>query len=93
MNTFLADATRSRARELELARGTEDEKQSQLARLADFHERHRSEAEAALARPAGGGQRAARMCSRVLLEASRVCSLGQITDTFFEVGGAYRRNV
>ena len=29
----------------------------------------------------------------VLLEASRVCSLGQITETFFEVGGAYRRNI
>ena len=29
----------------------------------------------------------------VLMEAARVCSLGQITDAFFEVGGAYRRNV
>ncbi len=29
----------------------------------------------------------------VLMEASRYCSLGQITDTFFEVGGQYRRNM
>jgi methylmalonyl-CoA mutase len=29
----------------------------------------------------------------VLMEAARVCSLGQITEAFFEVGGQYRRNV
>ncbi len=28
-----------------------------------------------------------------LMDAARVCSLGQITDTFFDVGGQYRRNV
>jgi methylmalonyl-CoA mutase len=102
VNTFLADpAARTDqsgrgdgepARPLELARGTEEEKQSQLARLADFHQRHQREAEAALDR-----LRAAAMTDEnvfaVLLEASRVCSLGQITDTFFEVGGAYRRNI
>jgi methylmalonyl-CoA mutase len=102
VNTFLADpATRTDqsgrgdgepARPLELARGTEEEKQSQLARLADFHQRHQRDAEAALDR-----LRAAAMTDEnvfaVLLEASRVCSLGQITDTFFEVGGAYRRNI
>jgi methylmalonyl-CoA mutase len=29
----------------------------------------------------------------VLMDAARVCSLGQITEAFFEVGGQYRRNV
>jgi methylmalonyl-CoA mutase len=29
----------------------------------------------------------------VLMDAVRVCSLGQITQAFFEVGGQYRRNV
>ena len=29
----------------------------------------------------------------VLMDAARVCSLGQVTEAFFEVGGAYRRNV
>ena len=28
-----------------------------------------------------------------LMHAARVCSLGQITEAFFEVGGQYRRNV
>jgi isobutyryl-CoA mutase len=99
VNTFLAESTgpgeqgdSEPARPLELARGTEEEKQSQLGRLAGFHQRHQREAEAALDR-----LRAAAMTDEnvfaVLLEASRVCSLGQITDTFFEVGGAYRRNI
>ncbi|WP_214321354.1 fused isobutyryl-CoA mutase/GTPase IcmF [Nonomuraea sediminis] len=76
----------------ELARGTEDEKQSQLDRLHDFHERHRTEAPEALAR-----LRAAAMSEdnafEVLMDAARVCSLGQITEALFEAGGQYRRNV
>ena len=28
-----------------------------------------------------------------LMDAVRVCSLGEITQAFFEVGGQYRRNV
>jgi methylmalonyl-CoA mutase len=29
----------------------------------------------------------------VLMDAVRVCSLGQITNAVFEVGGQYRRNM
>ena len=29
----------------------------------------------------------------VLMEVSKVCSLGEITETLFEVGGQYRRNM
>jgi methylmalonyl-CoA mutase len=78
--------------EVELARATEEEKQSQLSRLADFHERHRDEAQRALARlreAAASGENV----FAVLMDAARVCSLGQITHAFFEVGGQYRRNV
>jgi methylmalonyl-CoA mutase len=94
VNTFLADHSSDPAAgpELELARGTEEEKQSQLTRLADFHDRHRADATQALAglRLAAAGDE---NVFAVLMDASRVCSLGQITDTFFEVGGQYRRNV
>ena len=92
VNTFRAPDDADEPRELELARGTDVEKQSQLDRLGDFHARHRSDAEAALARlrqvVVEGGNVFAE-----LMSAARVCSLGQITDTFFEVGGQYRRNV
>ena len=77
---------------LELARSTEEEKRSQLQRLADFHARHAGEAPAMLAR-----LRQAVIDNgnvfEVLMDAVRVCSLGQITSTLFEVGGQYRRSM
>ena len=75
-----------------LARSTEAEKQSQLARLRDFHERHRDAAGPALQRL----QQVALANGNVfeaLMETVRVCSLGQITHALFEVGGQYRRNM
>jgi isobutyryl-CoA mutase len=77
---------------LELARSTEDEKQSQLRRLRDFHARNANDAAAMLKRL----QQAVienRNVFDVLMEAVRVCSLGQITNALFEVGGQYRRNM
>ncbi|MBA2672486.1 fused isobutyryl-CoA mutase/GTPase IcmF [Ramlibacter sp.] len=77
---------------LELARSTEEEKQNQLTRLQDFHARNAVEAPAMLQR-----LRQAVMDNgnvfEVLMDAVRVCSLGQITATLFEVGGQYRRNM
>jgi isobutyryl-CoA mutase len=77
---------------IELARSTDDEKQSQLARLAEFHAAHAAEAPAMLAR-----LQAAVIANTnvfdVLMEAVRVCSLGQITGALFEVGGQYRRSM
>ena len=73
-------------------RATDAEKQSQLDRLADFHTRHREHAPAALARlketATSGGN-----VFHALMDAVRVCSLGQISAAFFEVGGQSRRNV
>ncbi|MFF0401303.1 fused isobutyryl-CoA mutase/GTPase IcmF [Streptomyces sp. NPDC005248] len=77
---------------VELARATEQEKQSQLARVQNFQARHEDAARTALAdlkhAATSGGNVFA-----VLMDAARVCSLQQITEAFFEVGGAYRRNV
>lgn len=77
---------------LELARSTDDEKQSQLQRLADFHAAHAAEAPAMLAKL----QQAVIANTNVfavLMDAVRVCSLGQITSALFEVGGQYRRSM
>jgi methylmalonyl-CoA mutase len=77
---------------LELARSTDDEKQNQLTRLHDFHARNAGEAPALLKRL----QQAVienRNVFEVLMDAVRVCSLGQITSALFEVGGQYRRNM
>ncbi len=77
---------------IELARSTEEEKQSQLKRLADFHARHAHESPAMLKRL----QQAVidnRNVFEVLMDAVRCCSLGQITNALFEVGGQYRRSM
>ena len=77
---------------LELARSTDEEKQSQLTRLADFQQRHAKAAPAMLKRL----QQAVienNNVFEVLMDAVRVCSLGQITNALFEVGGQYRRNM
>jgi methylmalonyl-CoA mutase len=77
---------------LELARSTEAEKQSQLGRLKDFHDRHAAEAPAMLKRLQEAVIGNANVFE-VLMQAVRVCSLGQITHALFEVGGQYRRNM
>ncbi|MBE3200256.1 fused isobutyryl-CoA mutase/GTPase IcmF [Parafrankia sp. CH37] len=93
VNTFLGpDDDEEAAHQLELARATEEEKQSQLRRLEEFTAGHTAEAALALDRLrkaaiAGGNTFAA------LMDAVRVCSLGQISAAFFEVGGQYRRNI
>ena len=70
----------------------DEEKRRQLERLADFQARHADERPAALERltqvALDGGNLFAE-----LMDAVRCCSLGEITDALFEVGGRYRRNV
>jgi isobutyryl-CoA mutase len=92
VNTFVRPESDASPKEIELARATEAEKQSQLDRLADFHARHAADAPAALRRlqdvATGDGN-----VFDELMKAARVCSLGQLTDAFFEVGGQYRRNM
>ena len=77
---------------LELARSTDEEKQSQLKRLEDFHATHASESPAMLKRLQKAVIDNANVFD-VLMDAVRVCSLGQITHALFEVGGQYRRNM
>ena len=77
---------------LELSRATEEEKESQLARLADFEKRNEKEAPAALERL----QRVVLSGDNIfgeLMNTVRTCSLGQITRALYEVGGQYRRNM
>jgi methylmalonyl-CoA mutase len=92
VNTFRNPKATDVPAPIELARSTDDEKQSQLKRLEDFHTRNASQAPAALA----ALQKAAIDNENVfakLMDAVRVCSLGQITSALFEVGGQYRRNM
>jgi methylmalonyl-CoA mutase len=75
-----------------LARATEEEKKSQLERVRDFQARHAAETPDALEVLKDAARSGANVFA-VLMDAVRVCSLQQITEAFFEVGGQYRRNV
>ena len=91
VNTFLPDSQSDEV-EIELARSTTQEKESQVKRVKDWQTKHENEAKQALENlnqtiiSGGNGFEA-------LMEAARVCSLGQITDSLFKVGGQYRRNM
>ena len=92
VNTFVDAEATTEAQAPELARSTDDEKQSQIERLRAFLEHHAEASPPMLARlkevaTTGGNVFA------VLMEAVRCCSLGQITEALFEVGGQYRRNM
>jgi methylmalonyl-CoA mutase len=77
---------------VELARATEAEKESQLARVRGFQETHTTEAAEAIERLRLAAIHGDNVFA-VLMDAARVCSLQQVTEAFFEVGGQYRRNV
>ncbi|MGD2184765.1 MAG: methylmalonyl-CoA mutase family protein [Desulfobacterales bacterium] len=77
---------------IELSRATEEEKQSQLKRLADFKKRHEKEAPAALQRLQNVALSGENIFAE-LMNAVRVCSLGQITQALYDVGGQYRRGM
>ncbi|MBL0422863.1 methylmalonyl-CoA mutase family protein [Ramlibacter sp. AW1] len=92
VNTFRPPGGGAAPPRIELARSTEEEKQSQLRRLAAFHQRHADAAPAMLRRlqqvVIDDGN-----VFEALMDAVRMCSLGQITQALFEVGGQYRRTM
>ena len=92
VNTFLGPDSDAPPTTIELARSDDAEKQDQLERLRRFQEQHaadRPQALEQLRRAALEG----RNLFAVLMDAVRSCSLGEITETLFDVGGRYRRNV
>ncbi len=92
VNTFLNPHGSGVATEVKLARSTTEEKQSQLMRLRDFQARHAKEAPLWLDKL----RRAViedRNVFEALMGAVRHCSLGQISNALYEVGGQYRRSM
>ncbi len=92
VNTFRNPHADAPADKVELARSTDAEKASQLARLADFHARHAAESPAAIARLKKTVIDNGNVFAE-LMDSVTVCSLGQITHALFEVGGQYRRSM
>jgi isobutyryl-CoA mutase len=92
VNTFRNPHGDPIPQKLELIRSTEEEKRSQLKRLREFQKKSEREAPAMLERLRQAVIEDANVFE-VLMDAVRVCSLGQITHALFEVGGQYRRSM
>jgi methylmalonyl-CoA mutase len=92
VNTFRNPHGEAVPQKIELIRSTEDEKQSQLKRLRAFHKKNEKESTAMLERLQQAVIRDENVFA-VLMDAVRVCSLGEITHALFEVGGQYRRSM
>jgi methylmalonyl-CoA mutase len=92
VNTFRNANAEPVAQKIELIRSTEEEKQSQLKRLRDFQRRNAEKSKPMLERLQQAVIRDENVFE-VLVDAVRLCSLGQITHALFEVGGQYRRNM
>jgi methylmalonyl-CoA mutase len=92
VNTFRNPQGDAVPQKLELIRSSDEEKQSQLKRLRDFQQKNEKAAPAMLERLRQAVMRDENVFE-VLMDAVRVCSLGQITHALFEVGGEYRRSM
>jgi methylmalonyl-CoA mutase len=94
VNTFLnPDTNEAEALScLELARATEAEKQSQLARRNAFVEKNREKAPRALEQLKQTALSGDNIFAE-MMETVKYCTLGQITNALFAAGGKYRRNM
>jgi len=91
VNTFL-NPEGNQDYEIELARSTDDQKQNQIVRLREFQASHIDQSSAALERVRQAAINDGNIFSE-LVDAVQYCSLGEITNALFEVGGQYRRNM
>ncbi|KAF0196473.1 MAG: methylmalonyl-CoA mutase [Bacteroidetes bacterium] len=92
VNTFLSSEGSPTVIPSEVIRSTPEEKIYQVKMLEQLHKTWHSEAEKALhdlhLKAATGGN-----VFEALMEAAKYCSIGQITNELFRVGGQYRRNM
>ena len=78
--------------EIELSRCTDEEKIKQIERLKAFQDRNKSTSKQALADLRAVALRGDNIFEE-LLNTTKFCSLGQISEVLYEVGGRYRRNM
>ena len=92
VNTFLSSKGSPTVTPGEVIRATEEEKEYQIDMLDNFHKYHKDAAPQEL-KKIQGEAKTNKNVFEALMEATKSCSLGQIKDALFEVGGQYRRNM
>ncbi|WP_029268902.1 methylmalonyl-CoA mutase family protein [Flavobacterium sp. KJJ] len=92
VNTFLSSKGSPTIIPAEVIRATEEEKQYQITMLDNLHQFHEAKVNEHLNKLQEAAIKNENLFDH-LMEATKVCSLGQITSALFEVGGQYRRNM
>lgn len=92
VNTFLSSKGSPTVLPAEVIRATEEEKQYQIKTLNNLHTAFGDKAQESIKKVQQAAIHNKNMFEQ-LMEATKVCSLGQITTKLFEVGGQYRRNM
>ncbi|MDL2141985.1 methylmalonyl-CoA mutase family protein [Flavobacterium tructae] len=92
VNTFLSSKGSPTVIPAEVIRATEEEKQYQITMLDNLHQFHEAKVNEHLNKLQEAAIKNENLFAH-LMEATKVCSLGQITSALFEVGGQYRRNM
>ena len=91
VNTFLPPDDHGEVGAIELMRSSAEEKDQQVANVEAFRDTHAKEAQPRL-RKLQQVARERRNTFEALMEAAKVCSLGSMSHTLYDVGGDYRRN-
>ena len=93
VNTYIADNIDEQLnQEIEMSRASNEEKDDQISRLVNFKEVHKDQSKIQLEKLNTAALNNENIFEQ-LLESVRYCSLGQITNLLYEVGGKYRRNM
>ncbi|HFB99275.1 MAG TPA: methylmalonyl-CoA mutase, partial [Phaeodactylibacter sp.] len=92
VNTFLSKDGSPTVIPSEVIRATEEEKKAQIQTLGNLHKMAASKSEETLKELQAVAIRNENIFA-YLMEAGKYCSLGQITNALYEVGGQYRRNM
>jgi methylmalonyl-CoA mutase len=92
VNTFLSSKGSPTVLPAEVIRATEEEKMVQIETLKNLHKMYIESATASIEKVKAAAIHNENMFEQ-LMEATKVCSLGEITEALFEVGGQYRRNM
>lgn len=93
VNTYIADNIDEQMnQEIELTRASNDEKNQQISRLRSFQEQNKNNSEKQLNKLREVALKNENIFEQ-LLETVQYCSLGQITNVLYEIGGKYRRNM
>ena len=92
VNTFISSKGSPTILPGEVIRATPEEKEYQISMLQELHKTQEENVEVALNNlkecAASNGN-----VFEMMMEATKICSIGQITHALFEVGGQYRRNM